>query len=276
MVTENEATEKPAGSGEVDEEDEPENTISLMRDCGEFLDVDLRCKDGSFGVQKLVLVMHSEYYRRLFLRLDAIGAKTGRPNANACVILEDVEPLDIVNIITYMYEGKVSVMQADIPGFISAAKQLRIEDILCNIPDVEMIQNRSLLNDTPFVGSEEGNRNHGQKRTLIDSLNLVKSKDGKRPKLQANDGASRNQHRTRNCSAKKPPSKTHVQSRDDGSWSSGRESASDHTTDAEDSDSNSSVVDAQTTRIYRPASGTWLVKDSHSHQFAAPVMSSLK
>jgi hypothetical protein len=242
---------------------QPENTISSMRDSGEFLDVDLRCKDGSFGIQKLVLIMHSEYYRRLFLKLDAIAGKTGKPNANACIILEDVEPLDIVNIITYLYEGKVNVMMSDIPGFIAIAKQLHIEDIQNTIPDVERIQKRIQFDESPQIDAKkETGPNLRQKRTLIDSLHLMKGKGGKRPKVQKNkDGpGSSVSERTRGAVKAGSRKKRFPMA------SSSEPDSSTGPSDLEDSDSRdySSVLDAQATRVYRPGSGTWVVKDNSS------------
>ena len=84
----------------------------------------MACEGKFYGVHKLVLASCSDYFFNMF-------EKT--PCKHPVVVLKDIQSKEIEALLSYMYDGVVSVAQTDLARLISAAEVLQIKGLA--VPD---------------------------------------------------------------------------------------------------------------------------------------------
>ena len=104
--------------------DFPENissSLGSLRENQDFTDVTLACEDG-FQVEahKVILAASSPFFNDLLRRND---------KNYAFIYMRGVMSIDIVNIIDFLYYGKVRVDHANLEHFLAIAKELRLDGL---------------------------------------------------------------------------------------------------------------------------------------------------
>ncbi|KAK2722185.1 protein abrupt-like [Artemia franciscana] len=108
-----------------------------LRDSEDFIDVTLACDGKSFTAHKIVLSACSPYFRHML---------KANPCQHPIVILRDVMPDDMQALLSFMYNGEVSVSNEQLPGVLRTARMLQIKglaDVNSSQPSKEMISEYS-------------------------------------------------------------------------------------------------------------------------------------
>lgn len=100
-------------------------------------DVTLACEGEFFAAHKLVLATCSEYFEKIFEKIEG---------KHSVIVLKDVKAEELEALLNYMYEGEVNVLQEKLSGLISAAEYLKIK----GLSDSE--DTPKLLSKQPFKG----------------------------------------------------------------------------------------------------------------------------
>ncbi|KAK7065947.1 hypothetical protein SK128_000248, partial [Halocaridina rubra] len=146
--------------------------LSMLRGTERYTDVTVACEGKFYEVHKLVLASCSDYFLKMF---------ENTPCKHPIVVLKDIHGKDIEALLSYMYDGIVSVAQNDLARLINAAEVLQIKGLA--VPD-----------EPPTSGRKAGN---------VRSASIEKSSpQPKRQRRDDNHGAIRRQ-RSRESS---PPS----------------------------------------------------------------------
>lgn len=90
------------------------------------------CEGKFYPVHKLVLSTCSEYFEKIF---------DNTPCKHPVIVLKDVQTDELEALLSYMYEGAVSVAQNDLARLIKAAEVLRIKGLA--VPDEPPISEAS-------------------------------------------------------------------------------------------------------------------------------------
>jgi len=98
--------------------------LSILREKERYTDVSLACQGKFYQVHKLVLSACSEYFESIF---------ENTPCKHPVIVLKDIKSDDLEALLSYMYEGVVSVAQNDLARLIKVAELLQIKGLA--IPD---------------------------------------------------------------------------------------------------------------------------------------------
>ncbi|XP_042233655.1 zinc finger and BTB domain-containing protein 7B-like isoform X14 [Homarus americanus] len=98
--------------------------LSTLREKERYTDVTVACEGKFYPVHKLVLSTCSEYFEKIF---------ENTPCKHPVIVLKDVQTDELEALLSYMYEGAVSVAQNDLARLIKAAEVLRIKGLA--VPD---------------------------------------------------------------------------------------------------------------------------------------------
>ena len=121
--------------------DFPENissSLGSLRENHNFTDVTLACDDG-FQVEahKVILAASSTFFNDLLRQND---------KNYAFIYMRGVMSVDVVNVIDFMYHGKVRVEQGNLEQFLAIAKELRL-DGLTDADNVPHSRERSTVSE---------------------------------------------------------------------------------------------------------------------------------
>ena len=102
------------------------SSIRRLRDQSQFLDVNLVCEDGSkLPAHKIILAAHSDKFKRI---LSQMTSEFLTPVTHS-IFLTGVNKEELSSILDFIYEGEVSVSQADLGRFLSVAEKLHINSL---------------------------------------------------------------------------------------------------------------------------------------------------
>ena len=101
--------------------------IRSLRDQSQFLDVSLVCEDGArLAAHKVILAAHSDKFRRI---LGQMTSELLTPVTHS-IFLTGVNKEELSIILDFIYEGEVSVSQANLGRFLNVAEKLHINSII--------------------------------------------------------------------------------------------------------------------------------------------------
>lgn len=100
-----------------------------------YTDVTVTCEGKFYPVHKLVLSTCSDYFLKMFERT---------PCKHPIIVLKDIHCKDIEALLSYMYDGVVSVAQNDLSQLIKAAELLQIKGLA--VPDEPPSSSRKIQN----------------------------------------------------------------------------------------------------------------------------------
>ncbi|KAK7066937.1 hypothetical protein SK128_026749 [Halocaridina rubra] len=98
--------------------------LSTLREKERYTDVTVACEGKFYPVHKLVLSTCSEYFEKIF---------DNTPCKHPVVVLKDIASDELEALLSYMYDGVVSVAQNDLARLIKAAEVLKIKGLA--VPD---------------------------------------------------------------------------------------------------------------------------------------------
>lgn len=98
--------------------------LSTLREKERYTDVTVACEGRFYPVHKLVLSTCSEYFEKIF---------ENTPCKHPVIVLKDIASDELEALLSYMYDGVVSVAQNDLARLIKAAEVLRIKGLA--VPD---------------------------------------------------------------------------------------------------------------------------------------------
>ncbi|XP_069999011.1 zinc finger and BTB domain-containing protein 14 isoform X3 [Penaeus vannamei] len=150
--------------------------LSTLREKERYTDVTVACEGKFYPVHKLVLSTCSEYFEKMF---------DNTPCKHPVIVLKDVLPDELEALLSYMYDGVVSVAQNDLARLIKAAELLRIKGLA--VPD-----------EPP---KPEGNR-----RKSMQSRNASDDRSSPHPKRRKGDESSTASQRNAPAAASPPSS----------------------------------------------------------------------
>lgn len=97
--------------------------FSIMKDLCEsevLTDVTLACGGQVFETHKLMLCACSTFFRSIL---------TKRPDRHPIVFLKDVDPKQLEQLLQYMYQGEINVLQEDLSPLIETARALQVKGL---------------------------------------------------------------------------------------------------------------------------------------------------
>ena len=89
-----------------------------------YADVTLSCEAKFYSVHKLVLSTCSEYFENIFEQT---------PCKHPIIVLSNIQQIELEAILSYMYDGAVTVSQTNLPRLIKVAELLQIKGLA--VPD---------------------------------------------------------------------------------------------------------------------------------------------
>ena len=103
------------------------SNIRCLRDQAQFLDVILLCEDGErLPAHKIILAANSEKFKRI---LGQMTSEILTPVTHS-IFLTGVKKKELSSILDFIYEGEVSVGQADLGSFLLVAEKLHINSLV--------------------------------------------------------------------------------------------------------------------------------------------------
>ena len=84
-------------------------------------DVTLACGGQIFETHKIMLCACSNFFRQILTK--------PRPDRHPIVFLKDVDPKHLEQLLQYMYQGEINVLQDDLPPLIETARALQVPTI---------------------------------------------------------------------------------------------------------------------------------------------------
>ncbi|XP_063597412.1 protein tramtrack, beta isoform-like isoform X3 [Penaeus indicus] len=109
--------------------------LSSLREKERYTDVTVTCEGKFYPVHKLVLSTCSDYFLKMFERT---------PCKHPIIVLKDIHCKEIEALLSYMYDGVVSVAQNDLSQLIKAAELLQIKGLA--VPDEPPSSSRKAQN----------------------------------------------------------------------------------------------------------------------------------
>ncbi|XP_047492363.1 zinc finger and BTB domain-containing protein 7A-like isoform X10 [Penaeus chinensis] len=150
--------------------------LSTLREKERYTDVTVACEGKFYPVHKLVLSTCSEYFEKMF---------DNTPCKHPVIVLKDVLPDELEALLSYMYDGVVSVAQNDLARLIKAAELLRIKGLA--VPD-------------------EPPKSEGNRRKSTQSRNASDDRSSPHPKRRKGDESSTASQRNAPAPASPPSS----------------------------------------------------------------------
>ena len=109
----------------IDWNDFEENTIksvSQLRNEEEFCDVTLVSDDlKRIMAHKVVFASSSEYFKKIL--------KTNK-HSHPMLCLTGISSMDLENVLNYVYQGTLMILQEDLERFLNIGKRLRLDGLL--------------------------------------------------------------------------------------------------------------------------------------------------
>ena len=119
----------------IDWNDFEENTIksvSQLRNEEEFCDVTLVSDDlKRIMAHKVVLASSSEYFKKIL--------KTNK-HSHPMLCLTGISSMDLENVLNYVYQGTLMILQEDLERFLNIGKRLRLDGLLAEEKDNQQIE----------------------------------------------------------------------------------------------------------------------------------------
>lgn len=100
------------------------HALSSLRAKDRYADVTLSCEGKFYAVHKLVLSTCSEYFDNIFEQT---------PCKHPIIVLANIQQAELEAILSYMYDGTVTVSQSNLPRLIKVAELLQIKGLA--VPD---------------------------------------------------------------------------------------------------------------------------------------------
>jgi len=114
-----------------------ESNVSLafreFREDKELFDVTIACDDEQISAHKVILSACSPFFRDILRR---------NPHQHPLLYLKGINLPDLQNVLSFMYQGEVSVAQNDLNTFLAVAEDLKVKGLT---------QDKSLANRCPAV-----------------------------------------------------------------------------------------------------------------------------
>ena len=110
-------------------------------------------------MHKLVLSTCSEYFEKMFEHT---------PCKHPVVVLKDIKCADMEALLSYMYDGVVSVLQQDLARLIKAAELLQIKGLA--VPDEPPLKELSKKNAYPWSSRDDRSSPHPKRRRREDMM----------------------------------------------------------------------------------------------------------
>ncbi|KAK8375748.1 hypothetical protein O3P69_008480 [Scylla paramamosain] len=133
--------------------------LSTLREKERYTDVTLACEGKFYPVHKLVLSTCSEYFEKMFEHT---------PCKHPVVVLKDIKCADMEALLSYMYDGVVSVLQQDLARLIKAAELLQIKGLA--VPDEPPLKELSKKNAYPWSSRDDRSSPHPKRRRREDMM----------------------------------------------------------------------------------------------------------
>ena len=128
-----------------DYEESTKNILKSLFSDSEFTDVSLASSDHKqLRGHKAILGAASSFFRSIFKQ---------NPAANLVLYLKGVTAKDLGSIMEFVYLGQTSISKADLPAFMEAAEELKIEGLMQ--PRKPEPENMSFLSTAPHVIIDE-------------------------------------------------------------------------------------------------------------------------
>jgi len=119
--------------------------ISRLREEEQFNDCTLITDAGNISCQKIMLAAHSPFFKQIITRMDV---------AKPTIFLRNINHTYLQHIIDFMYSGHVFIQEAEFDDFMATAQDLRVEDLIKNLPQHEDVYNNS-KDDSKMIKLEE-------------------------------------------------------------------------------------------------------------------------
>ena len=117
------------------------NSFSLLRNEDYLHDVTIVTDDNEqIAAHKLVLSACSEYFKNIF---------KGNKHKNPYLCLEGVYSKDIRNVMDYIYDGEVQILQEDLDRFLIVAQRLKLEGLLTD-PGADLEEEENIQENEPI------------------------------------------------------------------------------------------------------------------------------
>lgn len=97
-----------------------QNVFRKLLEGEQFVDVTLACEGQSIKCHRLILSACSTYFDRIL---------TDNPNSNMVIYLKDMKFWELRALVTFMYNGEVSISQQKLPHLCKAAEALKIKGL---------------------------------------------------------------------------------------------------------------------------------------------------
>ena len=118
------------------------------------------------SAHKLVLSACSEYFKIIF-------KNNNKPNAHPLLCLDGMTGNDLNNIMDYIYNGEVQIIQANLGRFISVARRLKLEGLMEDEDEDTETQQDDPLEDTHNAMANDNGV--GVKKEIADASDGVKA-----------------------------------------------------------------------------------------------------
>ena len=138
-------------------------SFKTLRLESDFLDVTLSC-DGSHGrtlqAHKVILSACSDFFKGMLRDIQA--ASPSHPNP--LIYLRGVQLADLESILDFMYNGEVSVSQANLNAFLALAEDLQVKGLTQQTKDSSVAHKRSAAPSSAGLAGSASKRS----RPIID------------------------------------------------------------------------------------------------------------
>jgi len=97
-----------------------QSVFQKLLDAEKFVDVTLACEGKSLKCHRVILSACSSYFEQLF---------TDNPNPNLVIYMKDMKYWEMQALVSFMYNGEVSVSHNDLKYLVKAAESLKIKGL---------------------------------------------------------------------------------------------------------------------------------------------------
>ena len=94
--------------------------FKAMREQRDFFDVTLACDDEQIQAHKVILSAYSPFFKNIFRR---------NPHQHPLLYLYGVSYTDLQSVLSFIYDGEVSVAQEDLKSFLALAENLKVKGL---------------------------------------------------------------------------------------------------------------------------------------------------
>jgi len=110
-----------------------------LREEKDFLDVTLVCNEGQIQAHKVILSACSPFFKTILRR---------NPHQHPLLYLQGVSHADLQSVLSFMYQGEVSVAQEELNSFLAVAENLKVKGLTQQnkVEENQTMQHNSPLN----------------------------------------------------------------------------------------------------------------------------------